>query len=81
MYLLKQNRVIVPDETHESCSGKNIYREDPKFSDRLSGQIVQMRSACSLRIGLIRVTQLPFRLHIVVEPQYKFDFLGYLFEL
>ena len=41
IYLLKQNRVIAPDEIHESYPDKNIYRKDPKFSDRSSGKTVQ----------------------------------------
>ena len=41
LYLfVETNRVIVPDEIHESYPGKNIYRKDPKFSDRSSGQTV-----------------------------------------
>ena len=27
IYLLKQNRVTVPDEIHEGYAGKNIYRK------------------------------------------------------
>ena len=41
IYLMKQNRVIVSYEIHENYQGKNIYRKDPKFLDRPSGQIVQ----------------------------------------
>ena len=42
---------------HESY----IYRKDPKFFDNSSGQEVQLRSACSLGISVIRV-------YIVVIP-------------
>ena len=55
-YLLKQNRIIVHDEIHESYTGKSIYRKDPKFLDRSNGQTMQTE----ISIGLIRVTQLPF---------------------
>ena len=41
IYLLKQNRVIIPDEISENNPGKNIYRDDYKFKDRSSGQTVQ----------------------------------------
>ena len=41
IYFLKQNRAIVPDKIHENYPGKNIYRKDPKFSDRSSGHTVQ----------------------------------------
>ena len=40
-YLLIQNKVIVPDEKHKSYPGKNIFRKDPMFADRSSGQTVQ----------------------------------------
>ena len=53
--LLKQNRVIIPDEIYESYPGKKIYRKYPKFSDRSPGQMCKLISACSLGIGLIRV--------------------------
>ena len=49
IYLLKPNRVIVPGEIHENYPGKNIYRKDPKFSDRLSGQTVQTEISLLLR--------------------------------
>ena len=70
IYLLKQKRVNVPDEIHESYPGKNIYRKDPKFlTDQLDKQC-KLRSAYSLGIRLIRVYILwPFRLHIVEKPQ------------
>ena len=55
-YLLKQNRIIVHDEIHESYPGKSIYPKDPKFMDRSNGQTMQTE----ISIGLIRVTQLPF---------------------
>ena len=41
IYLLKQKRVIVPDVMSKSSTGKNIYRKDPKFLDRSSGQTLQ----------------------------------------
>ena len=41
IYISSIDRVIVPDEIHESYPGKNIYRKDPKFSDRSTGQTVQ----------------------------------------
>ena len=41
IYLLKQKRFIVPDGIQESYPGKNIYRKDPKFLHRSSGQTVQ----------------------------------------
>ena len=53
-----QNRVIVPDEIW-----KNIYRKDPKFSDRSSAQTVQTEISL-LRSGS---AQLPFRLYILVD--------------
>ena len=46
---LKQKRVIVPHEIHEGYPGKNIYRKDPKFLDRLSGQTVQTEVSLLLR--------------------------------
>ena len=51
IYLLKQNRIIVPDEIHENYSDmcKNIYRKGPKFWDRSSGQIVQTEIRLLLR--------------------------------
>ena len=48
-YLLKQNRVIVPEEIHASYPGKNSYRKGPKFSDRSSGQTVQIVISLLLR--------------------------------
>ena len=44
-------------------SRKNIYRKDPKFSDRSSAQTVQTEISL-LRSGS---TQLPFRLYILVD--------------
>ena len=41
IYLLKQNRVIVPDEIHANYPAKNIYRKDPKFSYRSYAKTVQ----------------------------------------
>ena len=55
-YLLKQNRIIVHDEIHESYPGKSIYRKAPKCLDRSNGQTMQIE----ISIGLIRVTQLQF---------------------
>ena len=49
IYLLKQNRVTVPDEIHESYPGKNIYRKESKFLDRSSGQTVPIQ--ISLLLG------------------------------
>ena len=49
IYLLKQNRVTVPDEIHESYPGKNIYRKEPKFLNRSSGQTVQIEISLLLR--------------------------------
>ena len=49
-YLLKQNRIIVHDEIHESYPGKSIYHKDPKFLDRSNGQTMQT----DVSIGLIR---------------------------
>ena len=48
IYLLKQNRIIVPDKLHDYYPGKIIYRRDPKFLDRSSGQTVpiQIISLC-----------------------------------
>ena len=43
------NSVIVPAEIHESYPGKNIYREDSKFSDRSSGQTVLTEISLLLR--------------------------------
>ena len=48
-YLLKPNRVIVPDEIHQSYHSKNIERKDPKFSDRSAGQTVQTQNSLLLR--------------------------------
>ena len=41
MYLLKQKRVIAPDEIPERYPGKDIYHKDPKFLDRSFGQKVK----------------------------------------
>ena len=49
IYLLKQNRFIVPDEIHKNFPGKNIYRKDSKFSDRSSEHTVQ--TEISLLLG------------------------------
>ena len=79
-YLLKQNRFIVPVEIHKSYAGENIYRQDPKFLDRSSGQTVQteinlkLRSTCSIGISLIRVDTVAICLHIAVEPQKQADY-------
>ena len=42
IYLLKQNRVIGPDEISANYPVRNIYYEDLKFKDRSSGQTVQL---------------------------------------
>ena len=47
--LLKQNRVIAPDEIHESHPGKNIYHKDSKLLYRSSGQTVQTEISLLLR--------------------------------
>ena len=67
---MKYMRVIVPDEIHENYPGKNIYRINPKFSDRSYGQTVQTDISLLLYESvLLGSAQLPLCLHIVVEPQ------------
>ena len=51
IYLLKENRFIVPDEIHEDYLGKNNYRKNTKFLDRSSvhGQTVKTEITLLLR--------------------------------
>ena len=49
IYLLKQNRVVVPGEKFENYSDMNSYRKDPKFSDRSPGRTVHTVISLLLR--------------------------------